>query len=198
MRKCWHVAFYLSGLTIQFLNGRHEFIRVHQSRSVLPLRLPKAREFGELSLEKCTRAPWTFSFKLARNGQMESELRWGFFFEGGGGGRKCSCSPNELWHKACKLHAFLVRYTTSRRNEINGILLPRRGFSRSDVTVPAVERGCSPKKMCISLQGNYWDRLGDFDSNRVRHIWLVWGWERAEFVESWTAGILYIKSEFEL
>ena len=37
-----------------------------QSRSVLPLRSAKAREFGELWREKCTRAPWTFPFKPAR------------------------------------------------------------------------------------------------------------------------------------
>ena len=37
-----------------------------QSRSVLPLRSAKAREFGELWREKCTRAPWTFPFKLVR------------------------------------------------------------------------------------------------------------------------------------
>ena len=37
-----------------------------QSCSVLPLRSAKAREFGELWREKSTRAPWAFSFKLAR------------------------------------------------------------------------------------------------------------------------------------
>ena len=39
---------------------------VDQSHSLLPLRSAKAREFGELWREKCTRAPWTFQFKLVR------------------------------------------------------------------------------------------------------------------------------------
>ena len=47
----------LAGLTSQFLNGAHEFselglanmvLLMDQSRSVLPLRSAKAREFGEL------------------------------------------------------------------------------------------------------------------------------------------------------
>ena len=37
---------------------------MNQSNSVLP------REFGELWREKCTRAPWTFPFKLARTGSF--------------------------------------------------------------------------------------------------------------------------------
>ena len=72
-------AFHLSGLsgqTSQFLNGTHEFLElvlarmsllIDLSRSVLPLRSAKAREFGELWREKCTRTPWTFQFKLARS-----------------------------------------------------------------------------------------------------------------------------------
>ena len=35
--------------------------------SAEPLRSAKAREFGKLRREKCTRAPWTFPFKVARN-----------------------------------------------------------------------------------------------------------------------------------
>ena len=65
----------LAGPTSQFLNGTHEFselvlarmtLLVDQSRSVLPLQSAKAREFGELWREKCTRALWTFPFKLGR------------------------------------------------------------------------------------------------------------------------------------
>ena len=63
----------MSGLadpTSQFLNGTREFselvLFMHQSRSVLPPRSAKAREFGELWREKCTRAPCTLSLKLAR------------------------------------------------------------------------------------------------------------------------------------
>ena len=41
-----------------------------QSRSVLPLRSAKAREFGELWREKCTCAPWNLPFKLARTGSF--------------------------------------------------------------------------------------------------------------------------------
>ena len=37
-----------------------------QNRSVLPLRPAKAREFGELWHENCTRSPWTFPLKLAK------------------------------------------------------------------------------------------------------------------------------------
>ena len=39
---------------------------VDQSRSVLPLRSAKAREFGELWREKCTRVPWNFPLRLAK------------------------------------------------------------------------------------------------------------------------------------
>ena len=71
------VALHISGLAgpSQFLNGTHEFselllarivLLVDQSRSVLPLRSAKAREFGKLWWEKCTRAPWTLPLKLAR------------------------------------------------------------------------------------------------------------------------------------
>ena len=70
-------AFHLSDLagpTSEFFNGTHEFsglvlarmsLLMDQSRSVLPLRSAKAREFGELWREKYTRAPLTFPFKLA-------------------------------------------------------------------------------------------------------------------------------------
>ena len=67
------VIFHLPALASQFLNGTHEFaelvlIRMAlimvQSRSVLPLRSAKAREFGELWREKCTRAPWTYPFQI--------------------------------------------------------------------------------------------------------------------------------------
>ena len=85
------VAFHLPDPTSQFLNRTHEFselvlarmaLLMDQSRSVLPLRSAKAREFGELWREKCTHAPWTFPFKLVRtsffsagqSGQMESDF----------------------------------------------------------------------------------------------------------------------------
>ena len=82
--------FGLTGLTSQFLNGTHEFselvlarmvLLMDESRSVLPLRSAKAREFGELWREKCTRAPWTFPFKLARTSsfrpvRMDNHLRY--------------------------------------------------------------------------------------------------------------------------
>ena len=51
--------------------------KMTQSHSVLPLRSDKAREFGDLWREKCTHAPWTSPFKLARTtsssvlGQLE-------------------------------------------------------------------------------------------------------------------------------
>ena len=67
------VSFHLSGLAgpiNQPLNVTHEFSKLillmDQSRSVLPLRSAKARELGELWREKCTRAPWSLPFKLAR------------------------------------------------------------------------------------------------------------------------------------
>ena len=41
-----------------------------QSLTILPPRSAKAQEFGELWREKCTRAPWTFPFKLARTGSL--------------------------------------------------------------------------------------------------------------------------------
>ena len=65
----------LAGPNSQFLNETHEFselvlagmaLLMDQSHSVLPLRSAKAREYGELWWEKCTRATWTFPFKLAR------------------------------------------------------------------------------------------------------------------------------------
>ena len=64
------VCLVLAGSTSQ-LNGTNVFselvlARMDQSRSVLPLLLPKAREFGELWRENCTRAPWTFPFKPVR------------------------------------------------------------------------------------------------------------------------------------
>ena len=79
MQRQTKIAFHLPGLagpTSQFLNVTHEFselvlarmsLLMDQSRSVLPLRSAKAREFGDwLWREKCTRAPWPFPFKLAR------------------------------------------------------------------------------------------------------------------------------------
>ena len=52
------------------LNGTHWFWP--EWHSALPLQLAKAREFGELWREKCTRAPWTFPFiKLARTGFVQ-------------------------------------------------------------------------------------------------------------------------------
>ena len=69
------VGFHVSGPTSQFLNGTYELselvlvrmaLLMDQSRSILPLRSAKAREFGELWRKKYTRMPWTFPFKLAR------------------------------------------------------------------------------------------------------------------------------------
>ena len=65
--------------TSQFLNETHDFLELvlarmallmDQSCPVLPLRSAKAQEFGELWREKCTRAPWTFPFELARTGSF--------------------------------------------------------------------------------------------------------------------------------
>ena len=60
----------LSGPTNQFLNGTHVFSQPIVAKmalgSVLLLRSAKVPEFGELWHEKCTRAAWTFPFKLAR------------------------------------------------------------------------------------------------------------------------------------
>ena len=88
--KCFNLSD-LAGPTTQFLNGTHEFselvlakmsLLVDQSRSVLLLRLAKAREFGELRRDKCTRAPWTFPLKIgqkqffsaSKNRLMENDL----------------------------------------------------------------------------------------------------------------------------
>ena len=43
-----------------------------QCCSVLPLRSAKAREFGELWREKCTRVPWTFPFQITRTSSFRS------------------------------------------------------------------------------------------------------------------------------
>ena len=68
--------FHFSGQTSQFsINGTHKLSKpilarmtllMDQSRSVLRLWSAKAWESAELWREKCTRAPWTFLFKLAR------------------------------------------------------------------------------------------------------------------------------------
>ena len=75
------VAFHLSGLAgliSQCLSEAHEFselvlarmaLLADQSCTVLSLRSAKAREFGAVA-GKCTRAPWTFPFKLARTSSI--------------------------------------------------------------------------------------------------------------------------------
>ena len=75
-------AFHLAELarpTTQLLNETHKFselvltrmvLLMDQSRSVLPLRSAKAREVGELWREKCTRASWTFPYKLIGNNRF--------------------------------------------------------------------------------------------------------------------------------
>ena len=71
MRDKGRFLFVRSNHWVQFLNGTHEFselvaakmaLLMDQSRSVLPLRWGKAREFGELWREKlCARALLTFN-----------------------------------------------------------------------------------------------------------------------------------------
>ena len=62
-------------LSTQFLNGTHEFpelvlsrvaLLMDQSGSISVLQSAKARGSGDLWREKCTRAPWSFPFKLIR------------------------------------------------------------------------------------------------------------------------------------
>ena len=81
----------LSGPTSQFLNGTHEFselvlarmaLLMDQSRSVLPLRSAKAREFGELWREnvRARLGPFHLNWpelvlSAGQNGPMESRLK---------------------------------------------------------------------------------------------------------------------------
>ena len=75
------VAFHLSRPTSGFLNGTPELselvlarmvLFMDQSRSVLPHRSAKAREFEELWREKCAGTPWTFPFELCKTCSLRS------------------------------------------------------------------------------------------------------------------------------
>ena len=58
--------FYLN-LEVELVLFRRSDLWFCPEWSAEPLRSAKAREFGKLRREKCTRAPWTFPFKVARN-----------------------------------------------------------------------------------------------------------------------------------